>query len=790
MKTLLFLFFIIFLTSCSNEASANFIKQDYIETVGDNTPVSRAFVAKMLSHIVDDIRTIYSMDIYANFNDVSSDMWYFNYINTVYARNIMRGTGINFEPNEPLTLEKAQIILNNINANINLNITEENKDSPISHALWNRLYIRALQNLSGEETVEQRFGIREQNIIILATEENNPALENGNVITNRGVFSSVGISNRDFLDTEITALTKGQDIITVIDIITNSPILEYVYVINGGDNFTIFKGGVERIFSGENTLSFGDIASIQIQNGVVLEYVLHNNIIQNNTIERVGSNFIEISGYGRIATAENFSVYNQTQNLRWQNRQNLIVGTSIARFIIENDELVAAVITQRPIPRYLRVALNTTNFESLIHNEVTVTSDTYFTITDKNGTTTYSPNEIVTFSTENKIAGYRAHIQPYQGRIQILSIQRAWPSSESPKYYGSIQITYEGTGFSVINIVPLEEYLKSVVPSEMPSSFGVEASMIQAVTARSYAYGQFLANRMSNIGANLEDSVMSQVYNNIPENDVSVEAVRNTVGQILSYNGNVINANFFSTSAGVTANNGDVWANLGRLPSATQPFLTSVRQYLNNDFGDLSNEENARVFFNNLEIESYDDNSPWFRWNVTMTPEQITNSINRELQNRFNTNPFLIKTLMTDGTFKSEPIHTIGEFVNIEVAKRGTGGNIMELVVHGSENTIKIITEFNIRMLLAPRSETEDIILRRWDGTNITNFNMLPSAFFTIERLTNAEGDILEVRFVGGGFGHGVGMSQYGARGMLDRGYNYLQILLHFYTGVDVVTIE
>jgi len=337
--------------------------------------------------------------------------------------------------------------------------------------------------------------------------------------------------------------------------------------------------------------------------------------------------------------------------------------------------------------------------------------------------------------------------------------------------------------------------------------------MLQAVTARSYAYGQFLANRQAHLGANVEDSVMSQVYNNIPENDISIQAVNNTRGQVVAYQGQVISTNFFSTSAGMTANSGDVWALHNRLPAETPTFLQSVQQHTGESFGDLSDEAVARAFFNNRELDAYDNISPWFRWDVTMSAEQVAHSINSNLQARFDANPYLIKTLDTDGEFRSLPfrakiagledipqacacgglnafcIYGIGELMDIRVASRGAGGNIMELIVEGTEATVKIITEFNIRTLLAPRTADGIVTLNRWDGSSLNNFSMMPSSFFTIERLTDHDGRIVDVRFIGGGFGHGAGMSQYGARGMLLRGYNYLEILLHFYTGVDIITL-
>jgi len=278
---------------------------------------------------------------------------------------------------------------------------------------------------------------------------------------------------------------------------------------------------------------------------------------------------------------------------------------------------------------------------------------------------------------------------------------------------------------------------------------------------------------------------MSQVYNNVRETDLSTQSVQETANQVLMYNGRVISTNFFSTSSGVTANSGEVWisnANWGETPN----YRSSVRHYFGIDAGDLSLEENARSFFNNWEVDSYDTISPWFRWRVTMDNETISANINSNLANRFNASPNLVRTKNDEGIFVSEPVSSIGSLVNIEVLRRGEGGNIMELLLTGTENTVKLLTEFNIRSTIT----LQNTVLERFSGGNLTNFSMLPSGFFTMERLTDDYGNILYVRFIGGGFGHGVGMSQYGARGKIERGYNYVEVLTHFYRGGEIVTLD
>jgi len=326
----------------------------------------------------------------------------------------------------------------------------------------------------------------------------------------------------------------------------------------------------------------------------------------------------------------------------------------------------------------------------------------------------------------------------------------------------------------------------------MPSSYGVEASMIQAITARSYAYNQFYANRAHAFGANVDDSVSYQVYNNIPENDVSIRAVNDTRGQALTYNGEVVSANFFSTSSGHTANGGEVWAHsiTRQFPTASAGYLRSAKQFEGPDY-DMSNEEEAAKFFKLNDIAAYDSDISWFRWNVIMTAEEIAAAINSGIKGRYDANAPLIKTLQEDGIYRSMPISSIGELKNLTVMRRGAGGNIMEMKVEGTAATVLLITEYNVRALIKPQQLTGGvpIILRRKDGTEVANYSIMPSAFYTMDKTYADDGRLVSVKFTGGGNGHGAGMSQNGARGMLQRGYSIPEILTHFYKGTEIAEV-
>ncbi len=768
--------------------------------IGDDLPVSRGLVAKMLALAFNDKNSIDSYEREISFSDTTADLWFDRYINACVISGLMSGSGEVFNPKQPLSLAEAQSLLDRLDPlnGVKMQITEENRAKPISYALWTDLYCKLLENLRGEKSVYDTFGIARDEIIVLATPDNNNMLPEWNTITDSGAMSFSGLSMEAYIDKEISILKKEGEIVAVLDIITDTPTIRNAYIIKAAEvGITIFAGGAERTFtyvSPPEKPVDGKICDIKIMAGKALEVKAYKETIRG-TIKRVTSEYVELYEYG-IVKFTKYAVFYSTADgfTRFRSMSSLIVGTDCAEYICLNGEILASVITKKSTPDKIRAAISTTGFTSLVHEEVKLTATKKFTVTNSSlgasapETKTYNPGDVFTISkTENNelIQKGRLYINCESGgKIQLLSIERNWPGKESPSYRGSIEIGLENGGYSIVNELSLEEYLYSVIPSEMPSSHGVDAAKVQAITARSFAYNQYFLNRFHKFGAHVDDSVSCQVYNNIPENNTSISACDQTAGLCLTYEGEVISANFFSTSSGMTANSGDVWANSAtkQFPTSTAEYLSSVKQY-EGDYGDLSKEENAEVFFKDKTVKSWDSGFSWFRWNVTMTVTELENSINQSLKARYETAPKLIKTLQSDGFYKSRPISTIGNLKDIEVVSRGSGGNILTLRIIGTEATVLVSTEYNIRLLLKPVGE--NIVLNRVDGTTVSNYSLMPSAFFVMEK-NYSEEKLSSITFYGGGNGHGVGMSQNGVKGMIEKGFSVEDILKHYYSGTKV----
>ena len=172
-----------------------------------------------------------------------------------------------------------------------------------------------------------------------------------------------------------------------------------------------------------------------------------------------------------------------------------------------------------------------------------------------------------------------------------------------------------------------------------------------------------------------------------------------------------------------------------------------------------------------------------------MSVDEISATINKNIKDAYNRNKNLVKTFDSDGIYNSLPVESIGKLQDIQVTKRGEGGNAMELMLKGSEKQVLVQTEYNIRTILRPVQYIEGkdkIRLTCSDGTVFNDYSLLPSGFFVMERMTLDGGILTEVRFFGGGNGHGVGMSQNGVYGMVQEGYKYKDILTHYYPGTEI----
>lgn len=254
----------------------------------------------------------------------------------------------------------------------------------------------------------------------------------------------------------------------------------------------------------------------------------------------------------------------------------------------------------------------------------------------------------------------------------------------------------------IIEKVPIEQYVVGVVSGEMPASFNYEALKAQAVASRTYVMYQMQVHK--NDEYDVYDSVNSQVYlseeqlkekwkDKYVENINKVkQAILDTSGQFLTYNGEVIESFFFSTSVGYTENSEDVF-------SLELPYLRSVES-------------------------KWDSISPAYIDQKILKKEEFFNLLSLDNSNT----------------------------LDIEIIEKTSTGRIKQIKING-----KVLT-----------------------GKQVCSKLQLRSTFFEIKE----EGGNVVINTKG--YGHGVGMSQYGANGMASSGFTYDEILKYYYTDVEI----
>jgi len=763
---------------------------------GDGLAVRRALAARMLARASfepDELEALPNV-----LSGEAGDNWYGKYVNALRHAGYDVSDAAAFRPGDYLTLGEAQELLDAVDAanNIRFRVDDSNRDLPVSYALWSDLYGRFIAQ--GIQRRQDTFGITRDSVVVLATWQSDPRLTQWESLTDAGRFSHAGLDLGAYIHSQISVLVAADELLAVLEVATREPVLQFAYMVNFGSTIlTAYIGGAAHSYEIETSaqvdggVAEGGLAHITLRGGRVWRAESPGQRLSGRILRRTG-NVLELPGHGNITiSGEPVVISTADGTPEAVSLSQLHVGMDQADFYVDGDgTLAAAHIRDWPSGESVRVAISTSGFGGAVHSGVSLRSASGATLDGGRGTRSFAAYEQFSISADMFDDTDRLFIRPNApgGMLQIMSVTRH--GGVHPSFLGVLEVARTEGGFHVINELGMDEYLWGVVPSEMPTYFGEQAAKVQAITARSYAYNQLFANRFAAIGANVCDSVNSQVYNNIAKTPLSIAAVNATSGMFLVYDDRPVSANYFSVSSGHTANSGEVWARGTEFPSHTPSYLRSVRQHDGPPI-DMRVEENARAFFQDMGVRALDMHHPWFRWNTELTAQEIAASVNANLAARYNANPALIRTLRPDGSFASAPIESIGDLVNLEVTQRGEGGNIMEMRLEGSRATILVQTEFNIRSLIQARPFLpggRDIIVHRRDGSTAVNHGMMPSAFYSIMRMTRDDGSLASVRFYGGGSGHGAGMSHAGVRGMTEAGAGFADILRHFYMGAALET--
>ncbi len=459
----------------------------------------------------------------------------------------------------------------------------------------------------------------------------------------------------------------------------------------------------------------------------------------------------------------------------------------LLHFDIDDEEEVAEPVIFPSEDTKIRVLLKTTGFRSLYHEEVKIESDCKYTLYRSGEVegVDFEPQDILSISSDSNLWNEYNIIkivpEDYGKKLTLLSLQRSYGP---PVYRGTLEVHKTSQGLLVINELNLEEYLYGIVPSEMPASYPMEALKAQAISARTFAYRFILYPGYPAVNAHLDDSTTYQVYNNITEQQRTNRAVDETACRILyTGEGSLAESYYYSTSCGLGAD-GDVWGKSDYPVYLEGKFINNkyMKNYINKQKnGSLkqrnvsyNNEKKFSEYMKEGNPQDFEKGENWYRWEYTV--ENInTGLLYDKLQSAYESDPDSVLTLINE-EYCHEEISDFGIVLDMEITERGRGGNARALLITTDQNTFCVRGDNTIRRVLL--QENHEFVLQ--DNSVGIQSSLLPSAFFVLNT-GKVCSNVVGYTLVGGGLGHGVGMSQNGAKHMAAAGYKAEEILGYFY---------
>lgn len=367
----------------------------------------------------------------------------------------------------------------------------------------------------------------------------------------------------------------------------------------------------------------------------------------------------------------------------------------------------------------------------------------------------------------------------------IIGIQFHWQKREKQIFLGSLKFIRENDKITAVNILPVEHYLNSVISSEMSATSSLEFLKAHSIISRSWLLAQIekskeIVSKHQKYESKIEtedelikwydreDHVLYDVcaddhcqrYQGITKayTDTVSEAVKETSGLILTYDGKICDARFSKACGGIAEAFENVWE------PTHHPYLTKVVDYKfepDEYDTDLTEEETAQKWiggnppaFCNTKDENvlsqvlldYDQTTrDFYRWKVELSQDEIS------------------------GLIKKKSGMDFGQVKDLVPVERGYSGRLTKLKIIGTKKTLAVGKELEIRKYLSP--------------------SHLYSSAFVVDKEDIQDGIPQKFTLTGAGWGHGVGLCQIGAAVMGNMGYHFDEILLHYYQGANIERI-
>lgn len=334
-------------------------------------------------------------------------------------------------------------------------------------------------------------------------------------------------------------------------------------------------------------------------------------------------------------------------------------------------------------------------------------------------------------------------------------------------YYGSFQYRRSGGDLTVVNVLPMEDYVQGVILSEMVATWPVEALKAQAVCARTYGYRKILQGGHSSSGFDICSGVHCQAYRGIAGmTDNSRRAVEETYGEYIWYNGTLTEPVYFNSDGGATESAVNVWTeDVPYLQGKMDPYEAAVAG----------------------QIEKYS-------WTVTYTRQELTDLLNSKgyansgivaVSTKTSPTGNVVSITFTDSSGKTftRTKEACRTFLGLRsqrytISGGSVSGGGTAYYVNQGDTISSLNGAYAIDGSGSVSSIGETVYTIDGSGTIALVTGGAASSG------TTSTGNVFT--FTGSGWGHSVGMSQWGANAMAQVGYTYRDILQFYYTGIEV----
>ena len=633
----------------------------------------------------------------------------------------------------------------------------------VSRKEWADVYEQMLDYLDMTDTVATKT------ILLLDTME---AADGIILITNEGDFSTK-------LPPAYFEKWNAYDVYVMKDhcigirkVSSENTVIENAYLKNREDESIefLYAGGDYRKEIGEQNSDLAKgVCDLVFKNGNITKIRMKQDMIEGELLS-YDDKTIEIKDYGKIKHGGKIPVYQTYGEVTEKSISDVVLGNMKVAYVNAGEEVCAILILEPAQITDIRVLLLADDGSKFRKEAYLKCSGDAIVACGDTQENISAGSVVSAVDYISKQPDKTFVMKPGTEDAQIFLCD-AGGTARSNGYYGSVEVRANQEGYTVVNQLPFETYLYGVVPSEMPSSFQPEALKAQAVCARSYAYMQLLRADLAQYGAHIDDSTFYQVYNKTAQTNESVSAVEATRGKVLAYQGNIIEAYYFSTSMGYT-DTAKVW-NVEK----PEDYGYLKKACLNIDHAD-KNLSDEQTFLSYIKApgEGYDSSAKYYRWFATASYQEKTEQINQILESRRSISDKNVLYYESDGKTQTDSLDKMGTMQKLSVEERSSSGAILTLRLDYERGIVKVKTEYNIRKILG--CGIQKIV---YADASEGESSMLPSAFCALEEQNDGS-----LMIYGGGYGHGLGMSQNGANGMAKAGMGWEDILHYFYQDVTI----